>query len=109
MISQAQFRSESSHDSHQVVRLTLLLPLTCPNSPPPELTNDLHRFDSEWHEILPTAGRAPLARSGHGFAAVGTSLYVFGGVAGGKLSPVVAAVAAALSPCLIVSWHWQAY
>jgi hypothetical protein len=51
----------------------------------PGVTNDLHRFDTlslEWREIVPAAGQAPMERCSHGFAAAGTSLYVFGGVAG---------------------------
>lgn len=43
---------------------------------------DLHRFDPSptggvWTQL--TAGGAPSARYGHGMAAIGSTIYVFGG------------------------------
>jgi hypothetical protein len=50
------------------------------------ITNDLHRFDTftlEWREILPAdRNRFPGPRAEFGFASLGTSLYVFGGLCG---------------------------
>jgi hypothetical protein len=65
---------------------------------------DLHRFDSDklaWENCSEAAGAAPIAREGHGFAAVpGGRIYLFGGNSshGDSLFPLPMVIPISLSP-----------